>query len=147
MRSCQPNPNFQVEGAGKRGRPPWRASDLYSCFEGFPPIASRGGGPPGHKRRLDYDFIIVLVKVLLLHWEYSFNLLGLLVPFLVILAWFPSLCCLSTTYFHSYSKRFCYYYESFAFSPMSRHYPSHTCLVLHVLCPPSCNIYPSAPLL
>jgi hypothetical protein len=42
--------------------------------------------PPGHKRRLDYAFIIVLVKVPLLHWEYSFNLLGFLVPFLVILA-------------------------------------------------------------
>ncbi len=39
---------------------------LIFFFEGFPPIASRGSDPPGHKRRLDYDFIIVLVKVPLL---------------------------------------------------------------------------------
>jgi hypothetical protein len=35
---------------------------------------------------LNYDFIIVLVKVPLLHWEYSFKPLGLLIHFLVILA-------------------------------------------------------------
>jgi hypothetical protein len=66
------------------------------------------------------------------HREYSFNLVILVVLFPFIFACFLFLCCLLEANFYFQSKSFRCHYESFAFCPISRPYPSHTCLVLHI---------------
>lgn len=69
--------------------------------------------------------------------------------FSFLLYWpdFPFFVVYSQQTFDSQSKCFRYHYESFAFSPISRPYPSHTCLVLHVLGahPPTLRLTPKFP--
>jgi hypothetical protein len=86
----------------------------------------------GHKRRLDRLSIIVLVNF---HYPIgnvastsSFSSF----PFLLYWPDFSFFVVCSRQTFHSRSKSFHYDYESFAFSSISRPYPSHTCLVLHI---------------